>query len=236
MTLNAIEKKEILPQEIDAIRRQRLLQHKDTQVRELAAKIFDAASNPDRRRVVDLYALQLPDKTDTARGAKLFAKACATCHKLDGKGQNVGPDLASVGDKSVSGLLTAILDPNRAVEARYINYAASTKAGKTYNGIISSETSTSITLVGPDGKSQQLLRNELDELASTGKSLMPDGLEKDLSPQDIADIIAFVRSNQNAPKRKQFPGNDPKTLSPDMHGIFRLLAASAAVYGRMALA
>jgi putative membrane-bound dehydrogenase-like protein len=231
MTLDAVRQKQIPAQEIDAIRRQRLVNHKDKDIRDASAKIFASSSSPDRGKVVDLYLLQMPDKTDATRGAKLFTKACATCHKLGNAGENVGPDLASVGDKSVSGLLTAILDPNRAVEARYINYSASTKAGKTYNGIIASETSTSITLVGPDGKAQQLLRNELDELSSTGKSLMPDGLEKDLTPQDIADIIAFVRSNQNAPKRKQFPGNDPKTLSPDKDGIFRLLATSAAVYG-----
>ena len=136
MTLDAIQKKEILPQEIDAIRRQRLLQHKDAQIRETAAKIFDAASNPNRGQVVDLYWLQLPEKADAGRGAKLFAKSCATCHKLGDVGQDVGPDLASVGDKSVQGLLTAILDPNRAVEPGYINYVATTKAGLTYTGIL----------------------------------------------------------------------------------------------------
>ncbi len=208
MTLDAIKKKEILPQEIDAVRRQRLLQHKDAQIRETAAKIFDAASNPERGQVVDLYWVQLPDKTDVVRGAKLFAKSCAVCHKLGGMGQDVGPDLASVGDKSVRGLLTAILDPNRAVESRYINYSASTKAGLTLTGILQSETSTSITLVGSDGKKHQLLRNEIDELASTGKSLMPDGLEKDLSPQDIADIIALVRANPTIePKKVQSQKN-----------------------------
>lgn len=202
MTLDAIKKKEIPAQEIDAVRRQRLLQHKDAQVRAAAAKIFDAASDPERGKVVDLYWVQLPEKTDVARGAKLFAKSCATCHKLGGVGNDVGPDLASVGDKSVQGLLTAILDPNRAVEPRFINYSATTKAGLTFSGIVQSETSTSITLVSADGKKQQLLRNEIDELASTGKSLMPDGLEKDLSPRDIADIIAFVRGNAAASKSK----------------------------------
>ena len=85
--------------------------------------------------------------------------------------------------------MTAILDPNRAVESRYINYTATTKSRPRVTGILASETSTSITLVGADGKKHQLLRNELDELASSGKSLMPEGLEKDLSPQDMADII-----------------------------------------------
>ena len=231
MTLDAIQKKQILPHEIDAIRRQRFLQHKDAQIRETAQKLFAAASNPDRGKVVTLYSAQLPEKTDAGRGAKLFAKSCAACHKFGGVGQDVGPDLASVGDKSVDGLLTAILDPNRAVEARYINYAAVTKAGKTYTGILASETSTSITLVGADGKPHQLLRNELDELSSSGKSMMPEGLEKDLTPQDIADIIAHVRSNVAGKKRKEFPGNRPVMLRPDKDGIIRLLSANAAVFG-----
>jgi putative membrane-bound dehydrogenase-like protein len=217
MTLDAIKRKQVLAHEIDAIRRQRLLKYKDSQIRETAEKIFASASNPDRGKVVDTYWLQMPAKADAARGAKLFAKSCATCHRFGGVGQSVGPDLASVGDKSPQGLLTAILDPNRAVESRYINYVAVTKAGKTYNGILASETSTGVTLVGADGKSQQLLRNELEELSSTGMSMMPEGLEKDLSPQDLADIIAHVRSNQ-ALERKQLPGIEPKTLQPDKDG------------------
>ena len=231
MTLDMVRQKKVPVQEIDAIRRQRLLQHKDADIREAAAKLFTSASSADRGKIVDTYWLAMPDKGDGQRGAKLFAKTCATCHKLGDMGQNVGPDLASVGDKSPQGLLTAILDPNRAVEARYINYLATTKNGLTFTGILASETSTSITLVGPDGKSHQLLRNELDDLASTGKSLMPEGLEKDLSPQDIADIIEHVRSNQPALKRKEFPGNTPKTVRPGKNGRVHLLPADAAIYG-----
>jgi putative heme-binding domain-containing protein len=211
MTLDAIKQKQVPAHEIDAIRRQRLLYHKDLEIRSASANIFAASSNPDRDNVVNLYILQMPDKAETARGAKVFAKSCAACHKLGDIGQNIGPDLASVGDKSTSGLLTAILDPNRAVEPRYINYLATTKAGKTFTGILASETSTSITLVGADGKAQQLLRNELNELASTGKSMMPEGLEKDLSPQDLADVIAHVRLHQ-PPKRKDAPKKQSQPL------------------------
>ena len=126
--LEALAKKQLPAHEIDALRRQRLFHHKEEAVRLAARKIFAAASNPDRGRVVDEYWLQLPDKTSKERGAKLFAKACATCHQFGGVGAQVGPDLASVGDKTPQGLLTAILDPNRAVEARYINYQASPRA------------------------------------------------------------------------------------------------------------
>ncbi|MSQ96674.1 MAG: c-type cytochrome [Gemmataceae bacterium] len=236
MTLEAIEKNQVPPQEIDAVRRQRFLSSGDVRVDMIAAKIFGTASNKDRGKVVDLYWLQMPDKGDVVRGAKLFAKACATCHKFGDVGQNVGPDLASVGDKSPQGLLNAILDPNKAVESRYINYQATTKKGLTHTGILQSETSTSITLVGPDGKSQQLLRNELEDLSSTAKSLMPEGLEKDLSPQDMADIIAHVRSNLPAPnKESDLLPNAPKTLQPGDGGVFRLLPVTAAIHGKVVI-
>ncbi|MBI1830337.1 MAG: dehydrogenase, partial [Planctomycetes bacterium] len=91
---------------------------------------------------------------------------------------------------------------------------------------------TSITLVGSDGKSNQLLRNEIDELSSTGQSLMPEGLEKDLNPKELADLIAFLRSNQPAQKRREFPGNEPKTVRPDDDTIFRLFPKSAAIFGK----
>ncbi len=191
----ALDRNEIPPNEIDTPRRQRLLKHGDPEVRDTAEKVFAASSSPDRGKLVDEYILTLPEKADPQRGAKLFAKTCAACHKLGNVGQNVGPDLASVGDKSIQGLLVAILDPNRTVEARYVNYLAVTKDGRTLTGVIATETSTSVTLVGIDGKSHSLLRTDIDELSSTGKSMMPEGLEKDLPPQEMADLLAFVRGN-----------------------------------------
>ena len=186
----------------------RLLQHKDEEIRDIAAKVFAKSSSPDRGKLVDDYILTLPEKADAGRGAKLFAKSCAVCHKLGDAGQQVGPDLASVGDKSIQGLLVAILDPNRTVEARYVNYLAITKDGRTLNGMIASETSTSVTLVGVDGKSHALLRNQIDELTSTGKSMMPEGLEKDLPPQEMADLLAFIRASLPTPKGKGSPQAD----------------------------
>jgi putative membrane-bound dehydrogenase-like protein len=225
----ALEKREIPASEIDTPRRQRLSNHPDTEVREIAAKVFAASSSPDRGKLVDEYILTLPEKADPQRGAKLFAKTCAVCHKLGDVGQAVGPDLASVGDKSIQGLLVAILDPNRTVEARYVNYLAVTKDGRTLSGMIATETSTSVTLVGVDGKSHSLLRNEIDELTSTGKSVMPEGLEKDLPPQEMADLLAFVRAGL-APRR--LPGNEPGTVRPQADGSVKLPAMKAWIYGK----
>jgi putative membrane-bound dehydrogenase-like protein len=196
--LDAVERQQVLPSEFDAPRRQRLMGSKAAGIRTRAAKLLAASIDPDRQKVIEAFrpALQLPG--DTNRGLTVFRKTCASCHRLEDFGQQVGPDLASVGDKSPEGLLIAILDPNRSVEAKYLNYYAVTKDGLTITGVLASETGTSITLVGPDGNKHVILRTELDQLYSTGKSAMPDGLEKDLKPQDLADLIAYVRSAGSA--------------------------------------
>jgi putative heme-binding domain-containing protein len=228
--IEAIEQKKILPAEIDTIRRQKLLDHRDPEIRKTAAKLFTAASNPDRAKVVNDYWLTLPANGDSQAGAKLFTKHCAACHQLGGIGQQVGPDFAAIGDRSPQGLLTAILDPNRAIEARYVSYFASTKVGLTFTGLLQGETSTTITLVSADGKKHDLLRKDLDELTSTGKSMMPEGFEKEASPKDMADLLAFLRGNLAKPKT--FPGNQPETVKASDDGSLKLLATNAAIYGK----
>jgi putative heme-binding domain-containing protein len=97
--------------------------------------------------------------------------------------------LGALADKSAEYLLVAILVPNRAVEARYVNYTAVTKDQREFSGIIAAETPNSITLRSPSGD-ETIFRADLDHLTSSGLSLMPEGFEKALTPQDLADLIA----------------------------------------------
>ena len=94
----------------------------------------------------------------------------------------------------------AILDPNQAVEARYVNYTAVTKDEREFSGVIVAETANSITLRSATGE-ETILRKDLAHLTSSGLSLMPEGLEKVLTPQNVADGISFIRSGgQNRPE------------------------------------
>ncbi len=230
-TLQAIERKDITPAEINAVRRQRLLTHRSADVRRRAAKLFADAVNADRQKVIDAYQSVLTLPGDAKRGAEVFTKHCATCHQLNGVGNAVGPDLASLGDKSPQALLIAILDPNRAVEARYVGYTATTKGGRVFSGVLAAETGNSITLAGADGKKETILRSDLEELFSTGKSAMPEGLEKELKPQDMADVFAHVGSVGPQPKRKTFAGNKPELVRPGRDGSLLLTALNAEIYG-----
>ena len=103
-------------------------------------------------------------------------------------------------DKSPESLLIAILDPNRAFEAKYASFAVATVDGRVLNGLIANETGTSVTLRRQDGKDDALLRSEIEEMTASGQSFMPEGLEKDLKPQDLADLIAYLAAS--GPPRK----------------------------------
>lgn len=190
--LEGIEQQQLTAADLDPTRRQRLLRHRDPEIRNLATKLFNGATSPDRGQVLESHRDVLSLSGDRARGKDVFARRCAACHRFEEVGFNVGPNLAALTTRSPQYLLIEILDPNRTVDGRYTEYTAVTRAGQLFTGILSAESAGSITLQGQENKLHTLLRSELDELVSTGRSIMPEGLEKDLSRQDLADLIAYV--------------------------------------------
>ncbi|HEV3163802.1 MAG TPA: c-type cytochrome, partial [Isosphaeraceae bacterium] len=220
--------KSISPGEIDAVHRQRLLQGGDQDRIARAEKLLSSSSN-DRKAVLKQYEAVLTQRGDPARGAAVFGKVCASCHKFGGQGHEVGPDLAALTDKSVDALMTAILDPNREVDARYASYTAALTDGRVLSGLIAAETASAITLKRQEGQADVILRGDLEALKTDGHSLMPEGLEKDLSPTALADVIAYVASGAIAPK--SFAGNRPEIVTPATDGSLRLPASAAAIFG-----
>lgn len=194
--LSQIDQGKIPARQLDPVRRQRVQKITSERVKTLAAKVIGSAAGDAaaRQKVVDQHMPALSLAGDPARGAKVFAQNCATCHHIGDVGNEIGPDLRSVGGWTGDALLTAILDPNRQVEPRYYSYNAVTNAGEQLFGIITAETEASITLKGLDAKEMTLPRSTLKSLEGTNKSLMPDGLEGALSDQDLADVIRFLQT------------------------------------------
>jgi putative membrane-bound dehydrogenase-like protein len=189
--LSALESGRIAPGEIDPARRQRLVGRRDPALRSRAEALF-AHQGQARQAVVDSYKPALRMKGDPAAGVAVFKKLCITCHRMGNEGVDVGPDLASLNDKSPESLLSAILDPNRALESKYAAFTVATVDGRVLSGLITSESATSVTLRRQEGKDEVLLRSDIDEMTTSGQSLMPEGLEKDLTPRDLADLIAYI--------------------------------------------
>ncbi|MBI3415939.1 MAG: VCBS repeat-containing protein [Verrucomicrobia bacterium] len=191
--LYALESDQISPGQISTVHRQRLLKHSQESIRDRAAKLF-ASANADRQKLIHDYESVANLKGDAVKGVALYRQNCLTCHRFKGEGFEVGPDLGTVADKPLAVLLTAILDPNQAIEARYLSYSASTKNGREVSGIVVAETPGSVTLRSAGGSDETILRNDLKEFSGSGLSLMPEGLENVLKPQDMADLIAYLRN------------------------------------------
>src|SRR5262249_35553548 len=148
----------------------------------------------DRQKVLNAYRSALDLKGDSTRGKAVFKKVCSTCHRLEDVGVEVGPDLLSaLRNKSAEQLLTDILDPSREVDPRYINYIVTTNAGRSFSGMIAAETASSVTLRRAEKAEDVILRNQIELLEATAKSLMPEGLEMQMSKQDLADVIAYLQ-------------------------------------------
>ena len=180
--------------DIERDKKQLLLNHPHQEIKSRSIELFGGVSNQARAKVVEQYQdiLELAGNAD--RGLDVFKKNCSVCHQVGNIGHRVAPDLVSVQNKSEGDLLIAILDPNREAQPNFNTYTILTDGGRSYNGIISAETANSITLKRAEAKEDVILRSNIEELISTGVSLMPEGLEKDLSRQDLADVIVFVKS------------------------------------------
>ena len=126
----------------------------------------------------------------------VFERECMTCHKLGERGHPVGPNLASVQRRTPEELLLHIIDPNREVAPDYFEYTVSLDDGRVLTGLIVAESPGSLTLRRPGGAEDTVLRTNIDAIAGTGKSLMPEGLETRVTPQEMADVIAFLRGVQ----------------------------------------
>ncbi len=156
--------------------------------------VLPKPSTADRAKVVASYASVNGLHGDSQRGHTLFLQQCAICHRLKTDGKEVGPDLAMVADKPIDWLLTAIFDPNAAVEPRYQALTLKLKNGVELAGLIAGETANNLTLRLPGGSEYPILRGEIAEQKFIGRSLMPEGLETVLKPQDVADVVAWLRA------------------------------------------
>jgi len=194
LLLDLIEAGKIRPGELDRAAVSRLTKHRDPMLRSRAARLLADAVPADRRRVLADYQVALTLEGDAAHGKQVFKKNCAQCHRIGQVGVNVAPDISDSRTKQPAQLLTDILQPNRAIDAAFISYAVATEEGRVLTGIIAAETTTSITLKQAEGKTVTLSRGEIDRIRSSGVSLMPEGVEKNIPPQAMADLIAFIKN------------------------------------------
>jgi uncharacterized repeat protein (TIGR03806 family) len=148
--------------------------------------------------VVDRGAL-LALRGDTARGRLIFtanaAAQCKSCHKAGDVGENVGPDLTKIGTKyNKLALLDHILEPSKTIEPQYTTYLLETKDGRVLNGLAVERSKERVVLKDAQGKTITVSNAEIDRLVPQPRSLMPDLLLRDLTAQQVADLLEFLAS------------------------------------------
>lgn len=228
--LHAVRDHRISSVGLDVNRRSRLLNHPSPELKSLAARLLNDGSSSSRQQVLADYEPAILISGDAAQGQAAFRRNCSTCHRLQDHGFVVGPDLKALTNRDPRWLVTTILDPNREVDARYVAWTVATVEGRTFSGLLVEETTSHVTLREAGGKEHVILRSEIEELVSSERSLMPEGIERDMSPQDLSNILAYLSSQEVPPKVLE--GNTPQPVSQsEASGIVSLPARLAEIRG-----
>ncbi len=181
--------------ELSLEQQQSLLGHPDPKTAQRAKRLLALGGglpDADRQKVIEQLSRQVLAGGNAERGRAVFKEHCAKCHVHSGEGVNVGPDLTGMAVHPKQELLVHVLDPSRSVEGNYLQYTVLTDDGRSLSGLLASETKTAVELIAVDGKRQTLLRENIEELAATKKSLMPEGFEKQVTPAALADLLEFL--------------------------------------------
>jgi len=193
--LGAIEQGKLRLDDLSLDQKQSLAAHPDTTIADRAKKLLASGGglpDPNRQKVIDELTPAVLKGGEPAKGKLVFEQQCAKCHAHSGAGGKVGPDLTGMAAHPREELLVHILDPSRNVEGNFVQYTAATADGRVLNGLLASETRTSIRLLDAEGKAHVLQRDEIEGLAASKKSLMPEGFEKQVSKVALTDLLAFL--------------------------------------------
>lgn len=189
--LKALEDGQIERAMFDPSMRAKLYDHPDPGVGDRARAFFKQEAD-ERTAAVAAYQEVLRLQGDVNRGRDLYASTCAKCHSPQNGRPRIGADLSGINNKTKEELLNSILNPSAAIDPRFINYIITTRDGRIQDGLLANETAGAVTLRNTDGDFP-ILRSNIAEVRASTLSLMPDGFEKSLSKQQVADIIAYLR-------------------------------------------
>jgi putative heme-binding domain-containing protein len=199
----AIEAKQIEPASIHESTVRRLMLSEAPEVREACKKhwgeLATASNEALRAEVEKLLTVVSQGSGNPYAGKKLYMQSCGKCHKLFTDGGQIGPDLTSYKRDDLRGILASVVNPSAEIREGFENYLVQTTDGRTLNGFIAEQDAQVIVLRGVDGQSLSLPRDEIEDLRAVPVSLMPLGLLKNQSDQQIRDLLAYLRSTQPLP-------------------------------------
>jgi putative heme-binding domain-containing protein len=160
----------------------------------IAAHDADAAT---RKKEIDALVAEVK-KGDVRRGQAVFNSvkaACAACHAIGYIGGKIGPDLTHIGKvRDERDLLESILFPNASLVRSYEPVQVTTKQGVIHNGLVKQETAEAVVLTKSATEEVRVRRADVEEMVPSKVSIMPAGMDKTLTRQELLDLVAFLRA------------------------------------------
>jgi putative membrane-bound dehydrogenase-like protein len=206
--MDAIEAGKVQAWSLSRLTRQQLTQSPNEKIRKRAESLF-ANMSSDRGPVIARYRPAVRLSGNPQRGMEVFKKNCSKCHKIGDSGFDVGPNLMTITQRSKEELLENILDPNANIVPGYEEYVVQTKDGTMSTGVIANHSATTLTLRRGAGEEDTVLLKNIADLRSLTVSAMPEDLEQDVSVEQMADLLEYLRT---------FVGT--KTAKAGIHGHF----------------
>ena len=212
--LRAVARKRVAADVLNLNQVRKLLASKDAELVRLVKDQWGTVRegrNPGREQVIKQVRASLRQSPgDPTRGALVFKNLCAQCHKIYGEGQDVGPDITLNGRGSFDQLLSNLFDPSLVIGVAYQATTVATTDGRVLTGLLVEESPQRVILKTQGGKLETIPRDELDEMKTSELSLMPEDLEKQLKPQELADLLTFLALDKppGDPTARPLPGAD----------------------------
>jgi putative membrane-bound dehydrogenase-like protein len=161
-----------------------------------ARALFTDEGVTNRKEAIETMKPALTLAGSSVNGEKVFESICSNCHMYNALGKDVGPVLTEINRKSKESLLHDILDPNAAVDTKYINHRLETKQGDLHMGIVEAETDQYFTIKKMGGDKVTINKTDIKTFNSLGTSLMMEGLENSMDQQEMADLLAFLQNQE----------------------------------------
>ncbi len=213
--LDAIGREEIPAVALNANHVRQLLARGDAALAEkVRARWGSVREDRDPRReevIAQMRSFLRKTPGDPHKGQEVFGRLCGQCHKLYGQGQDVGPDITLNGRSSFEQLLSNVFDPSLVIGSAYQARTVLTADGRVLTGLLVEDSPRRVVLKMQGGKQEVIARDDIEVLKTSTLSLMPEDLEKQLQPQELADLFAFITLDKppGDPAARKLAGSQP---------------------------
>lgn len=204
LLIDAIEANRFPRESLNANQLRLLLQSKDPEVLAGIERIWGRVRNDDDPKDRQILAAKMRRALDAGegdpdQGKLVYERVCSQCHRLRDQGHEVGPELSRNGTADLDALCSNVFDPNLIIGKAYEARVIATVDGQIVTGLVIEESPRRVVLKIAGGQSVSVPRDEIEQMRRSDVSLMPEGLESQMSEQQFRDLVAFLRRETTEP-------------------------------------